>query len=138
MKVVEFSEGHLDLLNDDIVLKSGVSLDVLREYAQNRGDDVMLTFVDDDRIVCISGIITLWDGVGDVFNLRTKYLKTLHARRIKEEFDVRVQFFDRLQTYSESGTFDRWHELMGFYKEGTLKKYRDGKDYILWARLNGN
>ena len=137
MKVVDFKVGHLDLLNDDIITESGVTIEALREYAEHRTTDAMLTFIDGDRIVCISGIVSMWEGVGEAYNLLTKYLKPIHARHVKAEFDSRVKYFDRLQTYSESGTFDRWHELMGFHKEGVLAKYKDGKDYTIWARLNG-
>ena len=135
MKVVEFNVGHLDLLNDEIIKESDVTIETLREYADSRPDDVMLTFIDSDRIVCIAGIITLWEGVGQAYNLLTKHLRPMHARHVKAEFDSRSQFYDRLQTHSEAGTFERWHELMGFHKEGTLKKYVNGKDYILWARV---
>lgn len=137
MDVVEFQVGHLDLLNKDIITQSNITVEVLREYAEHKREDVMLTFIAEDRIVCVAGIIDVWDGVGEAYNLLTKYLKPIHARQVKAEFDSRAEFYDRIQTHSKEGTFERWHELMGFHKEGLLEKYLDGENYTLWARVNG-
>jgi hypothetical protein len=99
MKVVKFEVGHLDLLNDDIVTEDGVTIEVLKDYASRNTDDVMMTFIDNDRIVCIAGIISLWEGVGEAYNLLTKYLKPIHARQVKAEFDARAELYDRIQTH---------------------------------------
>ena len=136
MKAVQFELGHLDLLNEDIISASGVTVERIRELALSNPDDVMMTFIDKDRIVCISGIVEVWEGVGEAYNLLTKYLEPMHARGVKKEFDIRIGLYDRIQTHSEAGTYERWHELLGFSREGYLKKYMDGKDYILWARVS--
>lgn len=93
-------------------------------------------------IMAIVGFYIMWEGVADVFaipskNVNAKVSYVLHVRReldrIMIEYNLR-----RLQTFSlDDDQTNRWMEILGFKKEGTLEKFSSkGDDYNVWARLS--
>lgn len=137
MKTVLFKPDHLDLLEEINLLDNHISkMDLLNMYSDIKDSGVMLTLIDDGRVVCIMGIMHLFGGMAECFNIRTEYMKPLHAKLVKRELDLRASLYNRIQTHSEVGKWEKWHELLGFKKEAVLKKYLDGKDRVLWARVD--
>lgn len=137
MIAIKFKPEHLDLVEplsgeEHEVDKYG-ALDI---YDSMCDRSVMFTFVDDGRIVCISGIKFLFGDTGEAFNIRTKYIKPIHARFIKRQFDYQLNFYDRIQTHSRPDSWCRWHKLLGFEKEAVLKRYCNNEDKVLWVRFN--
>lgn len=137
MKTILFKPDHLDFIDEISVLDNHISKsDLLDMYENIKSGGVMLTLVDDGRIVCIMGIMHLFGGLAECFNIRTKYMRPIHAKLVKRELDLRASLFNRIQTHSEVGKWEKWHELLGFKKEVVLKNYLNGQDRVLWARVD--
>lgn len=137
MKLIDFKLGHLDLLNDSCLKSDHVNLEQLKTFIETKRDcDVIKTLVDDDRVICIWGVVELWDGVGEAYNIKTEYLKPKHFRYLQKNFKQVTDTFDRVQTHSKKGEYVKWHEMLGFEEEATMKKYINGEDCTLWAIVN--
>lgn len=136
MKSVEFKQAHLDLIEELTASEHEITKEDLLELHESLCDrSIMLSIIDDGRIVCVSGIKYLAGGTGEAFNVRTQYLRATHIKFIKGLFDYQMDFFDRIQTHSIPNKWEKWHKLLGFEKEAVLKKYLGAEDKTIWARF---
>lgn len=136
MIAIQFQKAHLDLVEEltkDV--HEATKEDLLQLHSELCDRSIMVTIVDEGRIVCISGIKYLVGGTGEAFNIPMKYIRARHIRFIKEQFDYQMSFYDRIQTHSRPNNHDKWHKMMGFEKEAVLKKYLGAEDKVIWARF---
>lgn len=99
------------------------------------------TMVNDGRIVTCMGIIPLWEGVWEVWQIPSVYIAKYmlsYCKAMKYQMDsaggrINVR---RIQSVCPADELhDRWMRFIGFDCEGTFKEYsRFGKDCRMWAR----
>lgn len=123
----------LDLDLNDIDSKE----DVIRLFNKADEQSVIVSFVEDEKIIAVSGIVHLYGDVGEAFNLRTKYLHARHIKGIRSHLHGVSKLFDRVQTVSKP-EWHKWHRALGFEREAIMRKFMHGKDYDLWVIINGN
>ena len=134
---IQFKPDHLDLIEDLNEADHEATKEGLLEIYNGICDrSVMFTFIEDGRIVCISGIKYLFGGTGEAFNIRTQYIKPMHSRFIRRQFDYQLNFYDRIQTHSRPDSWEKWHRVLGFEKEAVLKRYCGKHDKVLWVRFS--
>lgn len=112
-------------------------------FHESRG--ASLTALYDDEVFCCGGVNVLWKGVGEAWTvngpLTVKYPVTFH-KLISRWLALFTKKYDlqRLQAIVEAGNemHVKWIESLGFEREGTLRKYHDGRDYLMYARIGGN
>lgn len=93
-----------------------------------------------EPIACF-GVHLLWEGTGEAWaafreDLPDVLPKTLvGATRVA--LDTMSEMVDRLQATVEKSNkpAQRFAEHYGFKKEGVLRKYRNGKDFIMYSRV---
>lgn len=134
MRIIDFKPQHIDFL-DACEGNEVDKLSLIPLHTNMTPNCVMKSLIDDGRLVCVMGIREVMPKVGEVYNYRTDYMTAKHVRVIKEALDNEKVFYDRLQTHSIVGAFDKWHKAMGFEQEAVLKKYINGEDRVLWVRL---
>ncbi len=104
------------------------------------------TLVHDGNIVAIIGYYVLWDGVIEVFVIPSRHLHTCafqyvrYMKRMVDRLATDDCTLHRIQTRSlADDCTDKWMKLLGFEKEGVLKRFTSNqKDYNMWARLTNH
>ena len=99
---------------------------------------IALAAVEDDRLYGMAGIYEVWEDRGLAWALLAQdagaHMLTLH-RLVQRALDVsllrRVEA-DVLDTHEEG---HRWMRLLGFQHEGVRRRYWQGRDYALYARV---
>ena len=102
---------------------------------------IAMAMVDDeDKVIAVAGIVTQWEGRGEVWELLAEdthdHLLILHRGFLKK---FRKCGYRRLEATTKVGftQASRWMQMLGFEKEATMRKYGpEGEDYHLWARVN--
>jgi len=96
----------------------------------------------DGDVMAIIGFFVLWKGVAEVFAIPSRYVSDCgfrYVRHVRRELDRIMIENDlrRVQTTSlNDDQTNKWMELLGFVKEGTMKEYTEEKhDYNVWARF---
>jgi hypothetical protein len=92
------------------------------------------------RVIAIGGHSPLWEGRtvlwGYLSNGCTPVMAAL-TRKIKNEVKALAVDFPRIEAYAErhhkSG--NRWLKMLGFTREGTMRKFANNRDYTLYARV---
>lgn len=142
MKVIPFNREHLHLLD---------ARKYEREHLIPYLTDAYLTAVEriphcyslvaDGRIVTCIGCIPLWDGVWQVWQIPSVYVKDYvrdycHTVRGILDNAAELERAWRVQTTAPADRLhDRWMEFLGFECEGVLKEYsRIRQDHKMWAR----
>ena len=112
-----------------------VSLDYMSHAPYN------YTFVKDGKIITCIGVIPLWEGVYEVWQMpsthikegKIEYVKTMRELMLKTAKELKAHRFQSCCPADE--LHDRWMECMGFECEGLLKEYsRFKEDFKIWAR----
>lgn len=142
MKVIPFNREHLNLLDARLYE---------REYVIPYLVDAYLTAVErlphnysliaDGRIITCLGCLPLWDGVWQIWQLPSIYVKDYvrdYCRTVSGilETGAKAEKVWRAQTTAPSDELhDRWMEFLGFECEGVMKEYsRIRQDHKMWAR----
>ena len=94
----------------------------------------------DGRVVAIGGHTPVWPGrtilwgylgadCGPALAVMTKEIK----RQVR---DMLVEF-PRMEAYAERNHAEahRWLKLLGFKSEGLMRKFYNGRDYVLYAKV---
>jgi len=92
------------------------------------------TMIKDDKIVCILGYLNYWGNNYKVFLSLSNDFKW--SREVKEYIYALIKELkaERIETESpDNEKLNRWHEFLGFTKEGTKRKFMDNKDYNVWG-----
>lgn len=131
-----FEVEDLNYINLDMDINEVESKEhIIELYKSLDEQSIFVTFLEDNKIVAISGIKHLYGDVGEIFNIRTKNLKAKHIKEMKRHLHGVAKLFDRVQAVSKP-KWDRWHKALGFTKEATMRKFMHGKDYDLWVIIN--
>jgi hypothetical protein len=96
--------------------------------------------VDGDRLFGMAGIFERWDGVGLAWALLAEDFASHRLtifKLMKRALDLST--FDRVEAYVVEGheSGERLLEHLGFAKEGVMRKFWNGKDHTLYARVRG-
>jgi hypothetical protein len=99
------------------------------------------TLMIDGQIITCLGLVPLWEGVYEVWQIPSIYVekhKLEYVKIFRQMMNTYAEKFKihRLQTHSPADDFhNAWMEFMGFTLEGTLKQYsRFKEDFNIWAR----
>lgn len=99
---------------------------------------VKLTLWNDGMVAAILVFRNYWGSCWEGFLLIAENFPSRCAIELREYIDLTMRRLDatRLQTDSVAcDVLNRWHEFLGFEREGTRKKWMFGKDYHMYARL---
>lgn len=58
------------------------------------------------------------------------------TRKVRQELDALALEFPRIEAYASRnyGAASRWLVMLGFRREGLMRKFADGRDYFMYAR----
>lgn len=100
------------------------------------------TLVYDGRIITCIGLIPLWEGVYEVWQIPSVYVETYkiwYVKTLWQLFEKKAELlkFHRLQTKCPADDLhDRWMKAMSFECEGILRNYNIFKDdFKMWSRI---
>lgn len=135
IEIVPFKVQHA------IEISSDIFIDVLMAYEKAQ---TSFTAIKDGEILCCGGIIIAWHGMGSVWTVNSplvkKYPLMFHKliRRWLKYF-INTHGLQRVQALVDPNNYTniRWIEALGFEREGILRKYRDDKDYCIYALIGG-
>lgn len=143
-KIIPFQPNHIDLMDiRSIEIASSFVLPdaKLRMQAMAEASIECGTFLLDGKIMFAAGVMQLWPGVLEGWIIPTVYVPEApiwFVKKIKGYFEAFAETFrcHRFQTYTFADEqHEKWMELLGFHKEGTLKEYsHNKKDYSIYAR----
>jgi hypothetical protein len=93
----------------------------------------------DGKLVAMGGHTPLWTGRTVVWGyLGENAGPSLPAmtRKVRAQLEVLALEFPRIEAYASRnyGAASRWLVMLGFRREGLMRKFADGRDYILFAR----
>lgn len=93
-----------------------------------------------DGVPLISaGVSQQWDGrsfVWAVLSDKTGPHMLAITRLVKEFLDTRNEVRLEMQVKTDFAAAHRWAKMLGFQREGTMRKYCDGEDFDLYARIH--
>lgn len=129
-------EQRKELVNTDLVM-TGEHLERTSEFAW--------TVFDPEPPVVIlfcAGLIKLWPGTGELWlicDVQVKnYVQEMYGYcKHLLEHTMDLMYLVRAQTKVQADwqTAIKFAERMGFEREGLLKKFKDGADYFMYARV---
>ena len=142
MKTIPFHYEHLKVMDMREYEKEKVypymlqaQLDVFNSLPYN------YTIIKDGKIITCAGIVPLWEGVYEVWQIPSIYVKDYKAEYVKIMIDLFMKVAENLKAHRfqsacpADALHDRWMKFTGFELEGTLKEYnRFKEDYRMWAR----
>lgn len=139
LKEVPFNEGHLDLIEIRELERDIVDVQRLRAYAQC---GFCQTLIHEGRVLAISGLVELHPGTWEVYIIPSVYIESVgfvYVRWFRRKLDnlikdLKAVRFQSAAIATEAGS--KWMQTLGFELEGTMKKYANGDDYNLWARIS--
>jgi len=146
MKVVPFHREHLNLIDARKQEAEGLMPYLNDAFLQvAEGLPHNYSMVEDGKIITCMGLLPMWDGVYEVWQIPSIYVEDYiksYCKNVLGLLDSAAEKLDiwRMQTKSPADDLhDRWMKFIGFECEGTLKKYsRFGKDYRMWRRIYGS
>ena len=92
-------------------------------------------------VMACGGVSPFMNGNAEIWLIPSMHLKEdsfLFARHLRRWlFGVREDLaLTRMQTACiDDDLHCNWMMFLGFEKEGTMRKYHNGKDYIMWGRV---
>lgn len=138
IRYVPFVREHLDMIGK----RPGVIFNDLGElYEKHSALSVLL----DDKIIFCGGIIYLWPNTGDAWLLTSPGISEHRddlIRVVQTFIDTTIKELnlDRVQSTIQSDFKDGviLMNILGWKREGLLRKYAQGKDFYLysWVREN--
>ena len=108
------------------------------EFAIRSG--VALAVVNDDNVIALGGIAKRWDGCGIAWGLLScsvgATMAPIHKIVVR---GLGRTHFERVEAHidAEHAEGVRWIEMLGFEREGRMKKFFKGRDFWLYARTRG-
>lgn len=103
-----------------------------------------LTALYGDEILCCGGIDPVWEGVGEAWTVNgplTKVYPLTFHKTIARWLKLLSRKYGLVRIQSIVDVADpmhvKWIEALGFEREGVLRKYHWGKDYAIYARIEG-
>ncbi len=94
----------------------------------------------DGTCVAIGAVYPVWKGRAIVLGFLGAHAgpaMTTMTRRIRKELKALEVDYPRLEAYVARHYKDghRWIRLLGFTREGLMKKFAHGQDYVLYSRV---
>lgn len=95
----------------------------------------------DGKLVAVGGHTPMWAGRTVLWGyLGADCGPALAAmtRKVRAEVASLSVEYPRIEAYAERHheQGNRWLRLLGFKKEGVMRKFANGRDYVLYARIN--
>lgn len=138
-RVTEFKKEHLMLMDlrdhEAQLLRDGY------DAAEALEGGVNCTGIIDGKIVCAGGVRMIHPGCGEIWLIPTIHIhdhtKTFVKGLREWLFSVRKDLgLYRMQTIClNDDLHNRWMRFLGFEKEGIFRKFMQGRDYAVYARL---
>ena len=97
------------------------------------------TMEKDGKVVCIIGYLNYWGNNYKCFVVMCEGFKW--AREAKKHIHglIEEHGMERVETESpDDEVLNRWHEFIGFKKEGTKVNFMNNQDYNVWSILKGD
>jgi hypothetical protein len=93
----------------------------------------------DGKLVALGGYTPVWQGRAVAWAyLGRDSGPSMPAitRKVRRTLDDLALEFPRIEAYASRnyGAASRWLVLLGFRREGLLRKFADGRDYFMYAR----
>lgn len=93
----------------------------------------------DGKLVALGGYTPVWEGRAVVWGyLGVDCGPSMPAmtRKVKAEIAALALEFPRIEAYASRnyGAASRWLVLLGFRREGLMRKFASGRDYFMYAR----
>lgn len=119
-----------------------VDAEFARQMEIHEKDETALTAMYGDDVFACGGVTTRWKGTGEVWTLNSPIVKDypllFHKLMLRWLETIRKYHgLRRIQAVVEADndTYVKWIELLGFKREGLLRKYYDGKDFYMYAKV---
>lgn len=137
-RVVPFKKEHVDLMNvrpHETTLLSDEALVKLEQGS------IAITGVIDGRVISCGGVIPLYNGVAELWQIPSVYVSEItmrYARYIRRWLEgIREEFLlHRMETLClDDDLHNRWMRFLGFEREGVKRKFINGNDYVMWGRV---
>jgi arginine deiminase len=136
MKLIDTHVEHINFVKELRHNDESVDIEYLKAVINSKTDkDIIKSFIDDGVLIGIGVVKYMWNDCAELAFFNTGTLESKHVRFIAKSFKKYTAHITRIQTHTVSGDFIKWHKLMGLKLEGTLKSYKDFKDYDIWARI---
>jgi len=134
-----FDRSDLKMINSS-VLKNGIRREAIEQWEKEK---YSFTLCDQNRIIAICGVITIHQGVGEIWLILedNKSGNTFKiARSLKRLTDsiFRQSYFHRFQSRAsaDNKVENRFLRFLGFEKEGILKQFGlNREDYFVYGRV---
>jgi hypothetical protein len=91
------------------------------------------------ELVALGGYTLLWKGravVWGYLGVNSGPSMPAMTRKVRQTLDDLALEFPRIEAYASRnyGAASRWLVLLGFRREGLMRKFADGRDYFMYAR----
>lgn len=91
------------------------------------------------ELVALGGYTPVWEGrvvVWGYLGVNSGPSMPAMTRKVKTELDALALEFSRIEAYASRnyGAASRWLVLLGFRREGLMRKFAAGRDYFMYAR----
>ena len=113
----------------------------LQEKPYHLENGIAITGIIDGRIISCGGINLGYFGNADIWQMPSIYVKdytVVYGKYIRRWInETRKKYaLHRLETTClDDELHNRWMKFLGFEQEGKKRKWINGQDYIMWARL---
>lgn len=137
-RVVKFKKEHIELMNIRAHETTLLNDDVLAKLEHG---SIAITGVVDGRIISCGGIIPLFNGIAELWQIPSVYVSEItmrYARYIRKWLEGMKEEFKlhRMETLClNDDLHNRWMRFLGFEREGVKRKYLNGNDYVMWGRV---
>ena len=93
----------------------------------------------DGKLVAMGGHTPVWEGrtvLWGYLGVDSGPSMPAMSQKVRRELDALALEFPRIEAYASRnyGAASRWLTLLGFRKEGLMRKFAEGRDYFLFAR----
>ena len=91
------------------------------------------------KLVALGGYTPVWEGravVWGYLGVDSGPSMPAMTRKVKAELAALALEFPRIEAYASRnyGAASRWLVLLGFRREGLMRKFASGRDYFMYAR----
>ena len=137
VKIIPFKKEHAECMDIREHERFLISEDLL----SNLEKGIAFTGIIDGRIISCWGINLGYFGNADIWQMPSIYVKDhtiVYGKYVRRWInDIRKQYaLHRLETTClDDELHNRWMKFLGFEQEGKKRKWINGQDYIMWARL---
>lgn len=137
--IIPFKAEHLEVMNMRDHEKSLCSDKATMRAIES--SSICCTGIIDGRVICCGGVSPSLNGNGNIWLVPSVYLQdytVVFVRSLRKWlFQVREDLaLTRMETECmDDDLHNAWMKSLGFTKEGTKRKYYNGKDYNMWGRL---